>query len=322
MVSRLRSHKVLSRQSQRSFGQNLKRWLRLIWLDVLVMICVLVIAYFFKDRVPIFRQSERIFAMWRDGPDEWHGETYISHPKQRLILSNLVAALIFAVVPIAIILFLQIFIRNFWDTHMAILGLLQGLVTMTLVQTTLKILFGAFRPYFLSICQPDLAKLEDLYSKLPDGFSGPVWAPVSVCLGEASAVRGAMQSFPSGHTGSASTVGVYLALYLHAKLKSFSDYHTSYWKLLVVIWPVLGAISVAGLLVIDGNHHLRDVVPSIFIGAIIGVLAYRGQYRSAFAYHNNHFPLPYHSFTPTSNNNDLLERLESRHSVAVRWPAY
>lgn len=61
-----------------------------------------------------------------------------------------------------------------------------------------------------------------------------------------------MQSFPSGHTATASTVGVYLALYLNAKLKAFSDYQTSYWKMIVVLLPLIGAGCVAGLLVIDG----------------------------------------------------------------------
>lgn len=61
-----------------------------------------------------------------------------------------------------------------------------------------------------------------------------------------------MQSFPSGHTATASTVGVYLALYLNAKLKAFSDYQTSYWKMIVVLSPLIGAGCVAGLLVIDG----------------------------------------------------------------------
>jgi membrane-associated phospholipid phosphatase len=303
-------------------GKFLLLWLRLAWLDILAMLVILAISYVFKDHVPVFRQNRRTFAMWRDGPDDWYGETYISHAKQPLILSNLVAALIFVASPIGIILFMQIFIRNFWDAHTAIFGLLQALITMTFVQTTLKLLFGAMRPFFLETCLPDQAKLRELHARLPPGVSNPVWAPVSICQGDQTAIRAAMQSFPSGHTGSAATVGVFLTFYLNAKLKAFSDYHTSYWKMIVVISPLIGALCVAGLLVIDGNHHLRDVVPSLFIGAVIGFWGYRARYRSAFLYRSNHFPLPYHSFTGKLHQTKLAEQWEGQRALAVRWPLH
>ena len=130
--SRRRSffRRITSKETRRSSAKFLSLWLRLVWLDLLAMICALIIAYFFNSKVKVFRQSERIFAMWRDGPDDWHGQTYISHPKQPLILTNLVAALIFSVVPIGIIVCMQVFVRNFWDMNTAVLGLVKGLVTM------------------------------------------------------------------------------------------------------------------------------------------------------------------------------------------------
>ena len=60
-----------------------------------------------------------------------------------------------------------------------------------------------------------------------------------------------MQSYPSGHTGSAFTSGIFLALYFNAKLKAFSDYNTSFWKVMAVAAPIVGAIIVAGGLTID-----------------------------------------------------------------------
>ncbi len=127
---RSRMGHIHSKESRRSVGKFLLLWLRLAWLDILAMLVILAISYVFKDHVPVFRQNRRTFAMWRDGPDDWYGETYISHAKQPLVLSNLAAALIFVAVPIGIILFMQIFIRNFWDAHTAIFGLLQALITM------------------------------------------------------------------------------------------------------------------------------------------------------------------------------------------------
>ena len=45
--------------------------------------------------------------------------------------------------------------------------------------------------------------------------------------------------------------GTFLALYLNAKLKPFGDYHTSFWKMVGVVGPVIGAMFVAGSLVAD-----------------------------------------------------------------------
>lgn len=59
----------------------------------------------------------------------------------------------------------------------------------------------------------------------------------------------------SGHTASAFLVGTFLALYLNAKLKAFSSYHTSFWKMLVVLSPVIGAAFIAGSLVSDHASH-------------------------------------------------------------------
>ena len=130
--SRLRPffRRITSKQTRTSSKKFIILWFRLVWLDLVGMICALIIAYFFNTKVKVFRQKERTFAMWRDGPNVWHGQTYISHPKQPLILNNLVAALIFSVVPIGIIVCMQFFIKNFWDMNTAVFGLVKGLVTM------------------------------------------------------------------------------------------------------------------------------------------------------------------------------------------------
>ncbi len=42
-----------------------------------------------------------------------------------------------------------------------------------------------------------------------------------------------------------------MALYLNAKLKAFSDYHMSFWKMIAVLGPLIGAAFVAGSFVSD-----------------------------------------------------------------------
>ena len=111
----------------------------------------------------------------------------------------------------------------------------------------------------------------------PQGFYGPLFPTTPVrTIGktaEYKALRFAMQSFPSmwfffsvhhryterrtdlqtkgGHTMEAFCVGVYLSLYLNAKLKACSDYHTSFWKLVVVLSPIVGAAFIAASVAVD-----------------------------------------------------------------------
>lgn len=54
-----------------------------------------------------------------------------------------------------------------------------------------------------------------------------------------------------GHTIEAFCAGVFLSLYLNAKLKACSDYHTSFWKLMVVLSPIVGAAIIAASVAVD-----------------------------------------------------------------------
>lgn len=130
-----------------------------------------------------------------------------------------------------------------------------------------------------------------------------------------------MQSFPSGHTSESFFVGTFLALYLNAKLKAFSDYHTGFWKWLVVMFPLFGSCLIAGTLVVDRNHHVHDILLSIPWGILVAFLAYRSHYASIFDYRTNHLPLPWsgtrRSLRPT------IPAPETDHGdnlAAVRWP--
>lgn len=73
-----------------------------------------------------------------------------------------------------------------------------------------------------------------------------------MCTGDPKEIRNAMESFPSGHTATAFTVGVFLALYLNSKTKAFANYQTAFWKIFIITIPLLGASMAATLVVIDG----------------------------------------------------------------------
>lgn len=130
-----------------------------------------------------------------------------------------------------------------------------------------------------------------------------------------------MQSFPSGHTLESFFVGTFLALYLNAKLKAFSDYHTSLWKWFAVMLPLFGSCLIAGTLVVDRNHHVHDILLSIPIAVLVAFLAYRSHYASIFNYRTNHLPLPWsgtdQSLHPTI---PAPETEPGDNLTAVRWP--
>ena len=141
-----------------------------------------------------------------------------------------------------------------------------------LFQFILKQYIGGFRPYFLAVCNPNADRLRErlhaaqsIISSKPPPTDVPayhrVFATVRDCqtATEIKSLIPALQSFPSGHSGSAFAAGVFLSLYLNAKLKAFADYHTSFLKLLMVLSPLIGATFIAGNLMID---HV-SFIPSI-----------------------------------------------------------
>ena len=140
----------------------------------------------------------------------------------------------------------------------------------------------------------------------------------------------AMQSFPSGHTATSFFVGTFLALYLNAKLKAFSDYHTSLWKWVAVMYPLFGSCLIAGTLVVDRNHHVHDILLSMPLGVLVAFLAYRSHYASVFDYRTNHLPLPWsgtrQSLHPTvpepetrGGDNITAVRKRVEHQFDGRW---
>jgi membrane-associated phospholipid phosphatase len=204
-----------------------------------------------------------------------------AYPLRKEIVPIWAAALLAALVPIFIILIMQIRIRSLWDVNNAILGLLYSLITAAVFQVMLKCLIGGLRPHFLAVCDPDV---------LPFGQqAGTGWTQImydrSICRGDKHKIDDSLESFPSGHSTAAFAGFVFLFLYLNAKLKVFANYHPSYWKLIAVYTPVLGATLIAGALTIDEFHNWYDVVAGAIIGTTMAVSSYRMVYASVWACH-------------------------------------
>lgn len=70
-----------------------------------------------------------------------------------------------------------------------------------------------------------------------------------------------LDAFPSGTVGNAFAVGVFLALYLNAKLKVFSADRTPFWKMLVILAPLLGGLLISLVMLIENVSLLQTPFP-------------------------------------------------------------
>lgn len=110
-------------------------------------------------------------------------------------------------------------------------------------------------------------------------------------MGDEKKINDALESMPSGHSTAAFAGLVYLYFYLNAKLKVFSNYHPSMWKLVVTYAPILGACLIAGALTIDEFHNWYDCLAGAVIGTVFAMSSYRMVYASVWDFRFNHIPL-------------------------------
>jgi len=183
-------------------------------------------------------------------------------------------------------LFLQIWIRSKKDLHHAFLGLLISLIGSSFFQTSCKWLIGGVRPNFLGICLPDLSKV----SAGGQGYGG-IYFDRSICTGDERAINDAFQSFPSGHSSAAFAGFLFLAFYLNAKLKmTCSPYRGAFWKVAVVVTPILMATLISLSRLIDFSHQWYDIMFGALIGIGFAFLGYATQFQSIFNPLTNHIP--------------------------------
>ena len=127
---------------------------------------------------------------------------------------------------------------------------------------------GKYRPNFMAVCQPMETPL--VASDAWPVASFQTWVRVRDCTGwndgkPSDELNQAMAGFPSGHTAECFCAATYLALYMNGKLKPFSDYHGSLWKLIVVTAPIYGAMFVAASLTIDHVCESRCFIISLAV---------------------------------------------------------
>ena len=107
-----------------------KPWFRLFRLDLLGMVVFALFCAILAACRP-FRIDTTMWPMWRDPVSlNWRGPLDISYPIEKSVLNTFNCGLVVVLVPIAIVLFMQMYVKSFWDANAAILGLLKALTAM------------------------------------------------------------------------------------------------------------------------------------------------------------------------------------------------
>ncbi|KAF1837027.1 hypothetical protein BDW02DRAFT_187689 [Decorospora gaudefroyi] len=165
-----------------------------------------------------------------------------AYPMRNEIVPIWLAALLAFFIPFIVFLIVQIRARSFWDVNNATIGLLYSLITAAVFQVFIKWLIGGLRPHFLAACKPVIpaSLLNSVGTKnnngnnangnVANGFRQIMFGR-SICTGDKRKINDSLESMPSGHTTAAFAGFVFLSLYLNAKLKVWSNYHPSMWKI-------------------------------------------------------------------------------------------
>lgn len=178
---------------------------------------------------------------------------------------------------------------SFWNVNNGCMGVIYSVMTGATLQIIIKLVIGGLRPHFLTVCDPQIDGVQGM------GYGG-LYFDTSVCRDHADPKRrdeiaNAMQSFPSGHSIAAWAGLLYLSLYFNAHLKIFSNYHPSYWKLLLFVTPMLAATLIVGSLLLDMSHNWYDIVLGSVLGAVMAILSYRMCFAAVWDFRFNHIPL-------------------------------
>ncbi|KAK2731668.1 pap2 superfamily protein [Colletotrichum kahawae] len=264
--------------------------LKVTWLDILTMIAMGAIALgVFRAHPPAHRLFPVTFV---------NGEVVypqFAYPAIPQYIPSHAATALGVGVPILVILLCQIRIRSFWDINNGIIGLLNAQLGSAVFQVMIKWLIGGLRPNFLEVCKPDISKASQPGGNgtgLDGTGYGGIMYTYDICTTEmGGSLSNALESFPSGHTTSMFAGMVYLYLYLNAKLKVWSNYHPSMWKLILTYAPILGATLVGGSLTVDQSHNWYDILAGGLIGTMFGFSSYRMVYASIWDWRFNHIPL-------------------------------
>lgn len=178
-------------------------------------------------------------------------------------------------------------LRSLWDFTNAIMATSYAVVIAECATVSLKTFISGFRPYFLTVCDPDPAAV----ARGGEGHGGLYFSPEVCRQPDRRLLKQAMTSFPSGHAACAfAGLGV-LFLYLNGKLKPWGNYRPMSWEVPVVVAPLVAALLISCSVLVTADHHAADVMMGAAIGAPSALITYRALFASVWDWRYNHIPL-------------------------------
>lgn len=157
--------------------------------------------------------------------------------------------------------------RSFWIAffHAISLFLLGVALVLTLTEIG-KRWVGCLRPHFMSICDPDLSKINCKTSTFGDGF---VYTAISTggsfCRGDPDKIKEARFSFPSGHSSFSWYTMLFAIFFLEARLVLI---RFRYIKTLVQLACFIAAFVTMLSRISDYHHRGSDVAGGTVIGKL------------------------------------------------------
>ncbi|GAM26484.1 hypothetical protein SAMD00019534_096590, partial [Acytostelium subglobosum LB1] len=227
----------------------------------------------------------------------------ISYPLVQELVSFPVLLAISYILPLfVIVVTVSCYHRKWHDLHHSALGLTQTWALTLLLVAVIKCFIGGIRPNFLVRCKPTT---ESIARATPVGYNH-IYYSKEICTGELYDVNDAMASFPSGHAGLSACGLVFLALFLHARLKTFNNRgHLAFYFL--ILSCISGSMLIGVSRIVDYRHTFANVFLGWCLGIVCALSMYRLNFLSVFG-NDNHVPVAdywyWHHWRKTHCNNN------------------
>ncbi|XP_044260860.1 phospholipid phosphatase 3-like [Tribolium madens] len=187
----------------------------------------------------------------------------IMHPiPQQSTINNKYFHLVGNLLAVFIIISVELIKRQervkFWShLYQILLSFILGLLATILLTTIFKGSIGRLRPYFFNSCLPNIN------CSLPQNHH--IYHTVFICTNE-NYKKNSRLSFPSGHSSYAMFCGLFLAIYLHKRIKKYKLV-TSGLQI-----ALFGLVFYTGCTrIFEYHHHWSDVVAGFLIGAVCAI---------------------------------------------------
>jgi phosphatidate phosphatase len=124
---------------------------------------------------------------------------------------------------------------------------------------------GRLRPHFISVCDPNLAQLN---CTVNNHIYNYISTSGNFCRGDASKIKEARLSFPSGHASFSCYTMLFLIIYLEARLHLL---RLRFIKPLIQMTAFIAAYVTCISRISDNYHHPGDVLGGVILGCAVAI---------------------------------------------------